>query len=400
MVITPPFTKPVTFVQAQPGIGGPQGRHLRGRRTPEAQRDPLWTVATAAGKLRDMHGVRKKSKAAWAALLALWLAGGCVMPCHRPAQPLRYEFTQPQMGLPFRIVLYATEAEAKPAADAAFARIAQLNDILSDYDTDSELSRLSRSAGEGKSVPVSQDLWNVLARAQELARRSDGAFDVTVGPVVSQWRRARREKKLPPPARLEAALAAVGWEKLHLDPRARTARLVAPEMRLDLGGIAKGYAVDEAQKVLRARGITRALVAGGGDMAASDAPPGKRGWRIEVAPLDLTNAPPARFVLLRHHALATSGDVFQRVEIDGVRYSHIVDPMTGLGLTDHSLVTILARDCTTADALATAVSVLGPALGLALVETTPATAACIVRKPGASIESLESRRFGAFLDHR
>ncbi len=346
-----------------------------------------------------MHGAREKGRAGAAGLLALWLAGGCVMPCHQPAPPSRYEFNQPQMGLPFRIVLYATDAAtAQAAADAAFARIAQLNDILSDYDTDSELSRLSQTAGEGKTVPVSQDLWNVLARAQEVAKRSDGAFDVTVGPIVSQWRRARREMKLPPPARLEVALGAVGWQKLQLDPKARTARLVAPDMRLDLGGIAKGYAVDEAQKVLRARGITRALVAGGGDMAASDSPPGKPGWRIEVAPLDLSNAPPARFVLLRHHALATSGDVFQRVEIDGVRYSHIVDPKSGLGLTDHSLVTILARDCMTADALATAVSVLGPTRGLALVERTPGVSAHIVRKPGAAFETAVSRRFGAMLE--
>ena len=124
----------------------------------------------------------------------------------------------------------------------------------------------------------------------------------------------------------------------------------------------------------------------------------QKGWRIEIAPLDVTNAPPARFALLAHAGLATSGDVFQHLEIDGKRYSHIVDPHTCVGLTDHSLVTIIARDCTTADGLATAVSVLGLERGLDLVERTSGAAAHIVRKPGEQIERLESKRFKRFYE--
>src|SRR2546423_2296572 len=124
------------------------------------------------------------------------------------------------MGAPCRIVLYALDKPAaEAAADAAFARIKQLNDILSDYDTDSELSRLSQTAGSGKSVRVSDDLWRVLERAQQVARETDGAFDITCGPVVSLWRKARREKKLPDPTKLEKARRAVGYEKLKLNPR-------------------------------------------------------------------------------------------------------------------------------------------------------------------------------------
>jgi thiamine biosynthesis lipoprotein len=118
--------------------------------------------------------------------------------------------------------------------------------------------------------------------------------------------------------------------------------------------------VDEALKVLRRLGINRALVAGGGDIAVAEPPPGARGWRIELAPLDAANAPPARFVFLSHAAIATSGDLFQRLEIDGKRYSHIVDPRTGIGLTDHSLVSVIAADCMTADSLTKVISVLGP----------------------------------------
>jgi len=319
--------------------------------------------------------------------------------CVTPSAPRlrRFEFTQPQMGLPFRIVLYAVDGSvAESAAAAAFQRIAQLNGSMSDYEPESELSQLSRTAGTGQAVPVSPDLWNVLERAQELARLSGGAFDVTVGPVVGLWRKARRERKFPNTEQLTAARAAVGYEKLQLDPHRRTAKLLAPGMRLDLGAIAKGYAVDQALGVLEKRGVTRALVAGGGDMALGAPPPGAKGWRIEIAPLDVTNAPPARFVTLSHMGLATSGDVFQNVEIGGKRYSHIVDPRTGIGLTDHSLVTVIAPDGITADGLATAVSVLGPTAGLKLIAKMKGAKAHVVRKPGSEIEFMESPGFRRF----
>ena len=330
-------------------------------------------------------------------LLLLLVAAGCAT---RPESALkRFEFSEPQMGVPFRIVLYAPDAAtAESSARAAFQRVSQLNDILSDYDTDSELSRLSRTAGSGQAVPLSPELWKVLERAQQFSARSDGAFDVTVGPYVSLWRKARREQKLPRADLLAAARQSVGWQKLKLDPKTRSATLLAEDMRLDLGGIAKGYALDEALRVLRQQGVPRALVTGGGDMAAGEPPPGQRGWRIEVAPLDVTNAPPARFLSLANAGLATSGDLFQRLEIDGRRYSHVVDPRTGLGLTDHSLVTVIAPDAMTADGLSTAVSVLGPQKGFACVEETPRAAACVVRMPDKTIQTGESHRFGRYLE--
>jgi thiamine biosynthesis lipoprotein len=311
----------------------------------------------------------------------------------------RFEYTQPQMGVPFRMVFYAPNEEmADTAAKAAFTRISQLNAIMSDYEEDSELSRLSATAGQDRWVPLSRDLWAVLWQAQEFARRSEGAFDVTVGPSVSWWRRARQRKRLPPPEVLEKAQQAVGYEKLLLDPATRSAKLVAPGMRLDLGGIAKGYGVDAGLKVLQILGMRQALVSGGGDLAVGEAPPGRPGWRIEVAPLDVTNAGPAKYVVLTNMALATSGDIFQRLEIDGRRYSHIVDPRTGIGLTDHALVTIISTNCTTADALATAVSVLGPKKGLRLIRDTPGAEAHIVRKPGAKLEFKETRGFARFYE--
>ena len=312
----------------------------------------------------------------------------------RAAELQRFAFDKAEMGLSFRVTLYAEdEAAAKAAADAAFERVAVLNSILSDYDPDSEISRLSRTAGQGKVVPVSGDLWRVLERGQAMAARTDGAFDVTVGPLVNLWRRARRKNELPSAELIAEMRARVGYRNLRLDPSRRTAELLVPEMRLDVGSIGKAYAVDAALVVLKQRGFPRALVGGSGDMVAGDPPPGQPGWRIEVAPLDTPNAPPPQIVYLKNRSIATSGDVFQRVEIGGKRYSHIVDPHTGLGLTDHALVTALAPDCFTANSFSTAVSVLGPERGLRFVEGTPDVSTLIVRKPDERIEFVESSRW-------
>ena len=312
------------------------------------------------------------------------------------AAETRFVFEKAEMGVPFRITLYAAdEAAARAATDAAFERVEVLNSILSDYDPDSELSRLSRTSGTGRVVPVSADLWHVLALSQRVAERSDGAFDITIGPLVNLWRRARRKHELPAPEMIAEYRARVGFRQLRLDPAQRTAELLTPEMRLDLGGIAKGVAVDEALRVLAAHGIDRALVAASGDIGASGPPPDQPGWRIAVAALDVPDAPPAQLVWLKHSAVSTSGDTFQRVEIDGVRYSHIVDPRTGLGITDHSLVTVLGPDCTTTDSWETTITVLGPARGLQMIEEMEGVAAHVVRQPADRIEIYDSSRWPA-----
>jgi thiamine biosynthesis lipoprotein len=331
-------------------------------------------------------------------LLLTCLLAGCVT---NPVALQRYEFQRPEMGLPFRIVLHAPDGTtATNAAEAAFARIAELNSILSDYEEGSELSRLSRSSGSGQAVAVSPDLWQVLAKSEEVSRASDGAFDLTVGPFVQLWKRARRQRELPTTHQIATARASVGWRYVELDAARHTALLRVPHMRLDPGGIAKGYALDEAAKVLRARGVDRFLVSGGGDMVAGEPPPGQRGWRVEVGVFDTTNAPSPRFVSLRNYALATSGDVFQRAEIGGVRYSHIVDPHTGLGLTDHSLVTMLAPTGITADALSKVVSVLGPERGLPRLKSFPGVEALAMRRPGPHVEEHQTAGFGRWLDRK
>lgn len=261
------------------------------------------------------------------------------------------------MGLPVRIVLHApSEVEGRDAARAAFARIAELDRIMSDYRDDSDLRAVERGAGTW--VPASRELRDVLARGRAIAEATGGAFDPTVAPIVALWREARRTRTLPDPARSAAAHALVGWRGIEIDDPAGAIKLRATGMRLDLGGIAKGHILDDARRLLAARGITRTLLEAGGDIVVGDAPPGTDGWRVDTAGAPEGFAQHAS--ALTRAALATSGASAQFVEIDGVRYSHAIDPRSGTPLTSGYTAMVIAPDGATADALATALTVLGP----------------------------------------
>lgn len=323
-----------------------------------------------------------------AGLVAAILAG-CAS--HKFPPQGRYEFTAVHMAIPFRIVLYAPDGTtATNAADAAWKRIADLNSILSDYDPDSELSRLGSSSPHSTPVPTSAELARVVQVATRVSAASDGAFDLSVGPLTQLWRRSRRQRQLPEADKLAAARAAVGWQ--FIMQTSAGVRLAKPGMRLDAGGIAKGYALDEATRILRAHGIRSSMVAGAGDIVVTEPPPGESGWKIEVGRLDTPDAPAPRQVLLRNASLCTSGDLFQFVEINGIRYSHIVDPRTGLGLTDHSLVTVIGPDGITTDALSTALSVAGPDRAPAIARGFKAEF-LLLRRPKATVVQLESPGF-------
>jgi thiamine biosynthesis lipoprotein len=338
---------------------------------------------------------------------ALW---GPALAADPPADE-RFQRSARHMGVEFAIVLYAPEeALATAALDRAFARIAELDRVMSDYDPASELSRLSETSSvppgastldpPASAVPVkvSDDLWNVLVWSQDLSRDSGGAFDVTIGPLTKLWRRARRQNELPAPERLAEARAAVGYAFLKLDDRTRTAQLRRANMRLDLGGVAKGLAADEALAEIKRSGITRALVRASGDIAVGDPPPGETGWRIGIAPLD-PDDPPTTFVRLANAAISTSGDSRQHLEIAGRRYSHIIDPRTGVGVSGRSSVSVIATTGREADAIATAVSVLGPEAGLALIEQRNEVELLMVHaSQRGEVRTVQSAGFSRFLD--
>lgn len=298
--------------------------------------------------------------------LLLALTCGCWTSVEVGRDPVPpFEFTQVHMGMPVRLVLHAAGPEAaRLAAGAAFDRIAELDRMMSDYRDDSELRRLDARPQEW--IPASEELFAVLARAVEIAEATGGAFDPSVAPLVALWREARKSRRLPERSRLEAARALVGWRHVQLDPPRRAVRLAKPGMRLDLGGIAKGYILAQGLRTLRARGVASALLEAGGDIVVGDAPPGRAGWRIDVPSASAQFG--ERAARLSNAALATSGPTAQFVEIEGVRYSHVVDPRTGLGVTNHVVARVIAEEAATADALATALTILGPD-GVAAIST-------------------------------
>jgi thiamine biosynthesis lipoprotein len=292
----------------------------------------------------------------------------------------RYEFNEPHMGTSVRLVLYTTtQAEADRASRAAFDRIASLDRTLSDYQPTSELMQLSAKAGSGPIV-VNADLFRVLEAAQSLATRSHGAFDVTSGPLTRLWRGARRLSELPDPARIIAAQRLTGYQHLRLDATNHTVTLDTPGMSLDVGGIAKGDAADQALQAAEEHGVTRALVAIGGDIAVADPPPGHDGWTVDVAALDEPDAPHIGPLQLHHAAVSTAGDHEQWMTANGQRYSHILDPRTGWPMTGRSSTTVIARRGLDADGLDTTAAILGAEDGIALVEQTPGAAVFMVRK--------------------
>jgi len=306
----------------------------------------------------------------------------------------RFHFEQRCMGTLFQITLFSeNETIARQISDSGFRKAHELDAKFSDYKFDSELMQLCGKAGQGP-VVVSNELFDILSQAQEISRRSGGAFDVTVGPIVRLWRLARRTRELPSENELKEALAKTGYQKLRLEATGKTVELTLPGMKLDLGGIAKGYAAEVMLEVIRQQGCKIALIAAGGDIVAGDAPPDTDGWRVAIAAVGSQPQPVLR---LKNAAVSTSGDAEQFVEIGGRRYAHIVDPKTGLGLTNQFAVTVIAKTGTTADALATAVAVLGPEKGLKLIESEPGAAVRIVQKRGDGWEVHESPRFKSWI---
>ncbi len=293
--------------------------------------------------------------------------------------PQRLEFIAPAMGMQARIVMYAADADqAKVAAKAAFDEIARLDAILSDWRDDSELAKVNLEAG-GLPVQVDASFIEVLQRAQEISLASDGACDVTVGPVTQLWRTALAQNREPQQSEIDVAHALVNWRAIEIDAEYRTVRLPKPGMRLDFGGIGKGYAADRALTILRERGFPACLAALEGDIALGDAPPGECGWLVSIADgLSDSASDSTASIQLHNCGVSTSGDAEQFLEIAGERYSHIFDPRTGVGLRERIAVAVIARDATASDALATAVSVMGPNRGLAMIDGIDGASARIV----------------------
>jgi len=288
------------------------------------------------------------------------------------------------MGTFARIVSVAKDRQtARKAIEAGFEQIKLVDDLMSDYKQDSQISRVNRNAFR-RPVKVSEPVFEVLQEAVRFSKLTAGVFDVTVGPLVDLWRRAAEANSPPSQAELQQARSKVGYKKLVLDATKLTVRFTVEGMRLDLGGIAKGYAIDRAVKAMKEASAAGGMVDLGGDiMCFGAAPPGKKSWHIGLQdPHHIGVLPGTGSTLLvlklTDRAIATSGNYRRFFLIDGKKFNHIIDVNSGKGGNKLSSVTIISRKATDADALATAVSVMGLEKGLALVEKLPDTEAIVV----------------------
>jgi thiamine biosynthesis lipoprotein len=281
-----------------------------------------------------------------------------------------YEITFPAMGSTMSIIAYApTEEKATKAFEDTEREVARLSNILTDYEPDSELNLFVANASTP--TPLSTDLWNVLLASQIWHERSEGTFDASVGALTRLWRASRRSKSPPTLEAITNAKTQCGWRHIQLDSTKQSGCIDIQGVKIDLGGIAAGYIIDSAFDVMAKHGLTICLINAGGDIRCGDAPPGRTGWRIEVAPLaespttsDTKKSPvsdpqPLRRILLSNASIVTSGDLWQFYEFEGIRRSHIIDPKTGMGVPGPSVVAVIAKRCMDADAAATAISVMG-----------------------------------------
>lgn len=297
----------------------------------------------------------------------------------------RFTFRRGLMGTEFTLTLYVSDSLTAQRANAAVsARMDSLNQILSDYLDGSEINRLSATAGSGRWVPVSVDLFDVLQKAQTVAHQSRGRFDPTVGPLSLLWRRAVRRKIFPTLSERRKVRRAVGYRLMELDVKTRSVRLRRAGMRLDVGGIGQGFAIDQAAQMLRGLGIHSFLLDLGGDILAGDNPPASD-WRVGVNDT-LT-------ISLQRKAITTSGDTYRFLEHRGRRYSHVMNPRSGLGLRHFVRATVLAPDGYRADALTKVFSVAGLRKSRRLIRHFPGVELLILERKSGRLRQWQSAGF-------
>jgi FAD:protein FMN transferase len=288
------------------------------------------------------------------------------------------------MGTAVRVEVYGgTSDSRKAAADEAFDAIAEVDRLMSDYRSDSELTHLNRSAAAGP-VIVSAPLFAVLQAAERVSRTSSGSFDVTVGPLMRLWGFKDKRPHVPTPAELTEIRGVIGFQNVVIDPIAHSVRFLQPGVQIDLGGIAKGFAVELAAGSLGRRGL-RGVIDAGGNQFMVGTPPGKPHWSVGISRPDLPEQLLGALDLAGG-ALSTSSDASNYLTANGQTYGHLLDPRSLRPSTASLSVTVISPDGTLSDALSKAVFVLGPRDGLTLLESFPETAGIVAyRQPDGHI---------------
>jgi len=304
----------------------------------------------------------------WAVLLLL-----LVLPSH-PARAEWHSDQQAKMGTRVEIQLWSEDpAEARRLIAAGMAEFDRIEAWMSSYIESSEVSRANREAYAAP-VPISAELLDLIRRSVALSERSGGAFDITFDSVGQLY--DYRARVRPDAAAIEASLPAISYRHLELDPVRSTLRYTVPGTRINFGGIGKGYACEQVAAVLRAAGVTHALVNAGGDTRLIGDRRG-RPWVVGIRDPDDATRWVTRLAL-DDEAISTAGDYERFFDDNGVRYHHILDPKSGQSASGVRSVTVIGPDATLTDGLDTAVFVLGPEKGLALIDATPGYAAVVI----------------------
>ena len=274
------------------------------------------------------------------------------------AQTRKFSYSEMKMGSAFNLIIVSADSnKANHLARKSYELVDSLNHIFSNYDSSSELSKINASAGL-LPYKMSRAMLDLVQKSQYAYIQSKGAYDISIGPLSSLWRKARKAKLFPEASTVLATKKLVGLNQVKINKRLGTIFLPNANMQLDFGGIAKGYIAQWVINFLKANGIQQALVDAGGDIVMSGAPLNQQGWLIGVNLPETTDQLLNKKLQLSNCSVATSGDVYQFIEYKGVKYSHIINPLTGYGVTNLRNVTIVAKTGATADWLATACSIL------------------------------------------
>jgi thiamine biosynthesis lipoprotein len=262
------------------------------------------------------------------------------------------------MGSPLNIIFYAQDSVfANKQAKACFKLVDSLNHIFSNYDSSSELTRINNNAGIVKNI-ASPLMWDLIMQSKEAYIKSKGAYNIAMGPLTQLWRTARRLKQFPNQVQIKNKLLLCDFNKIQFNNHDHSIYLSAKGMQLDFGGIGKGYIAQKVVDYLKKEGVTASLVDAGGDIVLGDAPPNKKGWIVGVNQPEKTDDLLPEKLQLHNMSVATSGDVYQFIEHGGKKYSHIINPLTGYGVTSLRNVTVIANNGADSDWLATACSIL------------------------------------------
>ena len=313
-------------------------------------------------------------------LLVTLLISGCFT--NRLFSPKPYKETQFLMDTVIDITAYGPGAEE--AVKASFSEFERLHTLTNHFDANSQLSRINQMAGKAP-VVVDSDLLYIVDHSRELSSKLEGTFDITIGPLIELWGIGRKGEYVPSQSEIDKARSLVDYRMIEVDHANHTIYLSKEGMLLDLGGIAKGYAVDKVIEILKRKGITSALVNAGGDVRVIGNKPDGKPWRIGVQDPRQSDGISAKLALTQWDTMETSGDYQRFIMKDGVRYSHILDPRTGWQPREIASVTTINNSSTDGDILGTAIFILGSEKGLQLLQRFPGNEAVIITTDGKVI---------------